>query len=203
MSRQEAGGRRQEAGGRGSAVRLSAIGYRLSAIALLLLALAACAAPVSDPTADDTSGVGRSSPEAAVDGFLEDLNRALQDPNLGDATTRRSLAERLAGYFAPGERIDQRTAFIDMLAGFADTSQNPVVGAKVSLALTYSRVELLSRTGDKALVRVVDGTFDLRWLDANGEVVRERTRGLAEVLGQQSDGLPVLRVDALWFITEG
>jgi hypothetical protein len=194
--------RGKEAGGKGSAVWLSAIGYRLSAITLLLLILAGCAAPASDATADDTIGVGRSSPEAAVDGFLEDLNLALQDPNLGDAARRRGLAERLAGYFAPGERIDQRAAFIDMLAGFADTSQSPVLGTKVSLAITYSRVELLSRDGDEALVRVVDGAFDLRWLDATGEVLRERTRGLTEVLGQDSDGLPVLRVDGLWFITE-
>jgi hypothetical protein len=169
---------------------------------LFILALAGCAAPTSDSAADTNIGVGRSSPEAAVDGFLEDLNRALQAPTLGDTATRRSWAERLAGYFAPGERIDQRAAFIDMLAGFADTTQHPVVGSKATLAITYSRVELLSRDGDQAMVRVVDGSFELRWLNEKGEVVRERTGGLTEVLGQKSGGLPVLRVDGLWFLTE-
>jgi hypothetical protein len=169
---------------------------------LLILALVGCAAPAPDAAADTNIGVGRSSPEAAVDGFLEDLNRALQDPNLSDAATRRGLAERLAGYFAPGERIDQRAAFIDTLAGFADTSQHPIVGSKAVLAITYSRVELLSRDGDQAVVRVVDGTFALRWLNEQGEVVRERTGGLTEVIGQASGGLPVLRVDGLWFLTE-
>ncbi|MEI8306495.1 MAG: hypothetical protein WCF99_05460 [Chloroflexales bacterium] len=179
--------------------RLSTIGYWLSAI-IILLTLAGCAAP--DGLADTNIGVGRSSPEAAVDGFLEDLNHALQALNLSDVATRRSWAERLAGYFAPGERIDQRAAFLDMLAGFADTAQHPVVGSKAVLAITYSRVELLSRDGDRAMVRVVDGSFDLRWLNEKGDVIRERTGSLTDVIGQTSGGLPVLRVDKLWFLTD-
>ncbi len=175
---------------------------RLSAMLLLLLTLAGCAAPPVDSGDDAVVGVGRSSPEAAVDGFLEDLNRAMQDPSLASAEKRRGWAERLAGYFAPGERIDQRAAFIDMLAGFADTAQNPVIGTRAALAITYTRVELISREGDEALVRVVDGAFDLRWLDAQGEILRERTGGLTEIIGQTSGGLPVLRVDGLWFLTE-
>ncbi|NTW98078.1 MAG: hypothetical protein HGB28_05955 [Oscillochloris sp.] len=181
--------------------RLSAIGYRLSAI-LFLLALVACAAPSDGSASNSAGGVGRSSPEAAVDGFLEDLNSALRDPSLADAAAQQSWAERLAGYFAPDERLDQRVAFSDMLAGFVDTAQNPVVGSKATLEITYSRLELLSRDGDEALVRVVDGSFALRWLDAQGDVVRERTGGLTEVIGQQSGGIPVLQVDGLWFLTE-
>ncbi|MEI7770590.1 MAG: hypothetical protein WCI67_11400 [Chloroflexales bacterium] len=191
----------QNVGYRVITTRLSAVGCRLSAVALLLLALVGCALPASDGAADVNSGVGRSSPEAAVDGFLEDLNNALQSP-LSDTAARQSWAERLAGYFAPGERIDQRAAFIDMLAGFANTAQHPVIGSKVSLAITYSRVELLSRAGEQAMVRVVDGTFELRWLNEKGDVLRERTGSLTEVLGQKSGGLPVLRVDGLWFLTE-
>ncbi len=167
---------------------------------MLLLVLVGCAAP--DSSIDGNTGVGRSSPEAAVDGFLEDLNNALKSPNLSDPAVQRSWAERLAGYFAPGERIDQRAAFIGMLGGFADSAQHPVIGSSVKLAITYSRVELLSHDGDLAVVRVVDGAFDLRWLDAQGEVLRERTGSLIELLGQKSGGLPVLRVDGLWFLTE-
>lgn len=170
---------------------------RLLAIALLLLALAGCGAP----PADDTSG-GGPTPEGVVESFIEDLNRALRNPGLGDAQTQRSWAERLASYFAPGERIDQRTAFIDTLASFADTSTSPVVGTKATLTITYSRAKLLSREGNEALVRVVDGAFDLRWLNEKDEVLRERTGSLAEVIGHDSDGLPVIEVGGLWFLTE-
>jgi hypothetical protein len=137
-----------------------------------------------------------------VDGFLEDLNAALKDANLGNPTTQQIWAERLAGYFAPGERIDQRTAFGDMLASFADTVQHPIVGSKATLEITYSRVELVSHDGGQALVRVVDGSFTLRWLDAQGEVLRERTGSLTEVIGDQSGGIPAIQVDGLWFLTE-
>ncbi|NTV65515.1 MAG: hypothetical protein HGA65_18550 [Oscillochloris sp.] len=182
---------------------------RRSALVVAVLALlvgwllAGCANPPDDLADDAATGVGRSSPEAAVDGFLEDLNFALRDPSLITTETQRSWAERLAGYFAPGERLDQRVAFSEMLAGFADTIQNPVVGAKATLEITYSRLELISRNGDSALVRVVDGSFHLRWLNVQGDVVRERTGGLTDVIGQQSGGIPVIQVDRLWFLTEG
>jgi hypothetical protein len=196
---QEAGGRRQEAGSSCLLPPASCLLFPLLCL-LLLFALAGCAVP--DGSAGANVGVGRSSPEAAVDGFLEDLNHAFQSPNLSDIAERRVWAERLAGYFAPSERIDQRAAFLDMLVGFADTTQHPIIGSKAVLAITYSRVELLSRDGDKAMVWVVDGSFDLRWLNEKGEVMRERTGGLTDVLGQASGGLPVLRVDGLWFLTE-
>lgn len=161
--------------------------------------LVGCAAP-----ADDTGlGVGRSSPEAAVDGFLEDLNLALRDPSLTEGATQRSWAERLAGYFAPDERVDQRVAFSEMLAGFADTSRNPIFGNRATLEITYTRIEILSREGNTALVHVVDGSFNLRWLNEQGDVIRERTGGLTEVIGQPSGGIPVIQVDGLWYLTEG
>ncbi|NNJ10046.1 hypothetical protein EKD04_006880 [Chloroflexales bacterium ZM16-3] len=180
-------------------VRLSAIGYRLSAIILLILALVGCAAP----PADDGASGGGPTPEGVVESFIEDLNRAMQDPSLSNVEARRRWAERLAGYFAPGERIDQRAAFNDTLASFANTSTSPVVGTKATLAITSSRVELLSRNGNQALVRVVDGAFVLRWLDDQGEVLRERTGSLSEVIGQEGDSMPVIEVGGLWFLTEG
>jgi hypothetical protein len=172
---------------------------RLALLAGLALTLAACAAP----DAADSAGGGGPTPGGVVESFIEDFNQALQDPRLADSAARRGWAERLAGYFAPSERIDQRAAFNEMLYTFASTAQNPVVGSKVAMAITYTRVELISSGGDRALVRVVDGSFDLRWFDQKGEVLRERTGGLTEVIGQQSGGLPVLRVGGLWFLTEG
>ncbi len=165
---------------------------------VLLILLVGCAAP-----ADDTGlGVGRSSPEAAVDGFLEDLNLALRDPSLAERVTQQRWAERLAGYFAPSEQLTQRVAFNEMLAGFADTTRNPIFGNRATLEIAYTRIQLLNREGNAALVQVVDGSFNLRWLNEQGDVIRERTGSLTEVIGQQSGGIPVIQVDGLWYLTE-
>lgn len=165
------------------------------------MALASGCAVTGDDV--DASVPGGSSPGAVVESFVEDLNLALQDKHLADATVQRSWAERLAGYFAPSERNDQRSALRQMLAGFVDTAQRPVVGSQISLAITYSRVELIASSENKALVRLVDGTLNIRWLNEQGEVLRERTGNITEIIGQTSGGLPVLRVNGLWFMTEG
>lgn len=168
----------------------------------LLLITAGCAV-APDATIDESAGRGGSSPEQVVESFVEDLNKALADKNLAEASVRRSWAERLASYFAPSERIDQRTAMGEMLAGFVDGAQRPVVGSTLSLSITFTRIELLSRSDDKALVAIVDGTLLARWRDDKGELLRERSAGLMDVIGQTSGGLPVLRVGSQWFLTEG
>jgi hypothetical protein len=71
------------------------------------------------------------------------------------------------------------------------------------MELTYTTVDELSRTEETALVEVVDGAFVLRWLNAEGEPLRERSGNIMEIIGQTSGGLPVLRVGAQWFLTEG
>jgi hypothetical protein len=176
------------------------ISLRLLLALLLALGLWGCAAEPAEP---ELAGAGGSSPQNIVESFLEDLNLALADKNLDNANVRRSWAEILAGHFAPSERADQRTAMQDMLAAYADTAARPAVGSKVSLTITFTRTEVISSDDNEALVRVVDGVLVLRWLDESGEVVRERTGGLTELLGQTSGGLPVLRVGGSWFMTEG
>jgi hypothetical protein len=171
------------------------------ALLLLALLLAGCAAPPVED--DDGLGRGNATPEGVVASFLDDLNAALADPNLADAAVRRSWAERLAGFFAPSERADQRQALGAMLAGFADSAARPAFGTRVQLEVSYTTTELLERSGDEALVGVVDGVVTLRWLDDDGEVVRERAGALTELIGQASGGLPVLRVGPSWFLTEG
>lgn len=172
-----------------------------SLIALLLaFGLAGCAA---EPVEQELAGTGNSTAEGIVESFLEDLNMALADPKLADAAVRRSWAERLAGHFAPSERADQRAAMAAMLASYVDTAARPAVGSKVSLEIGFSHVEQLSNNGDEALIRVVDGTITLRWLNESGEVVRERSGPLTELIGEERGGLPVLRVGGRWFMTEG
>jgi hypothetical protein len=166
----------------------------------LAVALAGCAAA---PAEQELAGAGSPTPQGAVESFLAMLNKALADPGLGQAEARRVWSERLASYFAPSERADQRAAMGELLAQFADAAARPAFGSKVELEVTYSGVELLSGGGDEAVVRVVDGVLALRWVDENGEVVRERSGALTDLIGQASGGLPVLRVGGAWFMTEG
>lgn len=167
---------------------------------LLALLLAGCAAA---PAEEELAGAGGPTPQGVVESFLTDLNAALADPNLADATARRTWAERLASFFAPSERADQRAAMNAMLAGFADSAARPAYGTRVQLEVSYSRTQLLESSGDEALVGVIDGLVTLRWLDDAGEVVRERSGSLTDLIGQSSGGLPVLRVGPSWFMTEG
>lgn len=169
------------------------------ALLLALLALAGCGA---EPPEEELAGAGGSSPQAVVESFLEDLNQALAAP-LAEPAVRRAWAERLAGHFAPSERADQRIAMGGMLADFAASAASPAVGSKATLEVSWTRIDLLEQTGERALVRVVDGILTLRFLDQDGQLVRERTGGLTEVLGQASGGLPTLQVGGSWFMTEG
>jgi hypothetical protein len=52
-------------------------------------------------------------------------------------------------------------------------------------------------------VSIADAVVTLRWLNDAGEVVRERSGSLTELIGQSSGGLPVVRVGPSWFMTEG
>jgi hypothetical protein len=172
---------------------------RLLLLIVCSLLLTACGQTV----ALEETAQGGASPEQVVESFLEDFNAALNDPSLDEPDVRRGWAERLAGYFAPSERIDQRTAMGDMLVGFVASSRQPVVGERMVLELTYSDVEVIDRTDNTALVEITDGAFLLRWLNAEGEPLRERSGNIMDIIGQTSGGLPVLRVGAQWFLTEG
>lgn len=171
------------------------------ALALLvaLLVLTGCA---EAPPEDEILGVGGSTPRQVVEAFLEDLNEALAAP-LANPEVRRSWAERLAGHFAPSERADQRAALATMLADAAASTASPAVGSKATLEVSFARTEVIEQGDGEALVRVVDGLITLRFLDESGEVLRERTGGLTELLGQTSGGLPTLQVGGSWFLTEG
>ncbi|WP_240695888.1 hypothetical protein [Candidatus Chloroploca sp. Khr17] len=168
-------------------------------LVFVLLLLSGCVT-VAD---QEVAGAGASSPQAVVESFIEDLNTALAEENLTDPEVRRIWAERLASHFAPSERVDQRNAMSQMLLNFVTTANEPVVGSRATLKITYSYVEILRREEGRALVNLVDGTFVLVFLDAEDNVLRERTGGLTEVLGQTSGGLPVIQVGSSWYMTEG
>ncbi|PDW00803.1 hypothetical protein CJ255_20195 [Candidatus Viridilinea mediisalina] len=154
-------------------------------------------------TASELVGAGGGSPHQVVESFLEDLNAALNDPALTDIEVRRGWAERLASHFAPSERVDQRAALGLMLARFAHGAANPAVGAYATLEVSFSGTEVIERHEDRALVRVVDGQLILRFYNAEGDLLRERTGGLIDLIGEQRGALPTLQVGGSWFMTEG
>ena len=53
-----------------------------------------------------------------------------------------------------------------------------------------------------ALVEVVNGVMTVRWRDAAGNVVVERNGVLLRLIGREVNGLPVIRVDGRWYLTE-
>lgn len=42
----------------------------------------------------------------------------------------------------------------------------------------------------------------MRWRDAEGNVVVERNGVLLRLIGREVNGLPVIRVDGRWYLTE-
>jgi hypothetical protein len=167
-------------------------------ILVLVLGITGCGDRI-----DGTTGLGGSSPEAVVESFIEDLNLALNAPDLADPDARRGWAERLASYFTPSERLDQRNALRSMLNGYADSTRQPAYGTAMLLEISFTRTEVISRDGNQALVDVIDGVFIARWYDAENQVIRERSSSLHDTLSLTTGGIPVRRVGGLWYITEG
>lgn len=176
---------------------------RVPALLLWLVAvllLTGCAAAVEA----DSSGTGGSSPEAVTESFFEDLNAALQDPALDDLEKRRLWAARLAGHFAPSERITQRTFMARTLADLSyNLSQRS--DERLLIEIIYSRIEMVERRSDEARVRLVDGKIRLTWYrderDGSRLVLREQERSLTEVIGLSSGVFPTVRVNRQWFLT--
>ncbi|WP_298817593.1 hypothetical protein [Chloroflexus sp.] len=151
---------------------------------------------------EEDVGLGGVTPEAVVESFLEDLNTALADPELNVAVARQVWANRLASYFAPGERADQRLAMRELLDGFAGANTRPARGQRAEVVITYDRAGVVRSDDLTALVEVVNAVITVRWRDANGEVLLERSSGLLELIGREASGLPVIRVEGRWYLTE-
>lgn len=152
----------------------------------------------------DSSGTGGSSPEAVTESFFEDLNAALQDPALDELEQRRFWAVRLAGHFAPSERVTQRTFMARTLADFS-YSLSQRSDERLLIEIIYARIELVERRSEEARVRLVDGKIRLTWYrdenDGSRLVLREQERALTEVIGLSSGVFPTVRVNRQWFLT--
>lgn len=173
-------------------------------ISLALVLLVACG-PMSNKTDSSTEeiGVGGLSPEAVTSSFLEDLRQALKDPNLADDDTRHKKVERLAGYFAPNERDDQRFALNTALSNLASDVEP---GNTVTLELHFAPPEKVIDNGQHALVRLKDAGLHLtitRMVGDKSVPFVDQEVGLSELIGNQYGVIPVIKIEHDWFLTEG
>ncbi len=177
---------------------------RLLWLALVALVLVACGVPVETDQPDLEAG--GQTPQAVMTSFFNDLNQALQDPQIVEPETRDFWAARLANYFAPSERLSQRMAIAYMLANVADDQRQLADDHVLTIEILFSSIELVEERGDHAIVHIVDGWVRLRevQINSNGRqnVIRDQRRSFREVLGLTSDELAVLRVNNRWFMTE-
>ena len=163
--------------------------------------LAGCNVPTAID--EEATAPGGISPDRVVEKFLEDLNGALADPELSEIETRRAWAERLAAHFAPSERIDQRAALGSMLDRFVFGVTQLGPGETMTIFVTFNDVFVIETNEDRALVGLREGQMTMRWFGPEGQLYRERTRPLMELLGMSGSGLPVTEVGGRWFLTEG
>lgn len=188
----------------------------LACLVLLWLSATACSAPAE--TDQERVDAGGSSPQDTVTFFFDDLNEALQHPDLSQPETRQSFAEQLASYFAPSERIEQRRLFVASLAQFAENQQTVGENEQWMVHISFANVELAEQEESRARVRLVDAAMHLRLVrhqEQYEEVLYEQKRPLEAVLQRPTQALTsteqlaptdwtvdVLQVNGRWFLTE-
>jgi hypothetical protein len=177
----------------------------LISMLVTLLLLAGCGpTPGPDPVQSTPSG-GSFSPEAVAQSFFEDLGNALRDPKLADDQQRGAWVERLAGYFAPNERDDQRIALREALDSFANGLDKLELNEDLQLDLKIDRLEQVSQAGDRAMIRPVNGAIYVlitRTTSAGVQNLYEETVPLERIIGNNGS-VPVLRIGRSWYLTEG
>lgn len=178
---------------------------QLFTLLVLLLVLMGCS-DVVEPTGP-AEVAGSESPEAAVQGFFLQTNAALRDPALSQPGVRRSWSARLASFFAPSERIEQRQVLGQMLADFATGLETLAPNEEITIEIGYDNVQVVQQDATHASVRLQDATFTYRVVEVAESgfrnVLYSQQRPLHEVLGvEESSGFQVLQVNGRWFITD-
>jgi hypothetical protein len=171
----------------------------------VLLALAACGAAPGQTTVQGSQSGGSISPDTVAKSFLEDLDNALKDPRLSDDQRRGEWVERLAGYFAPNERDDQRIMLRSALDSFIGGLGKLELNENMTLELRYDDVQLLYENDDRAMVRPVNGAIYVlitRTTDAGVLNLYEDTVSLDKIIGNEG-AVPVIRIGRSWYLTEG
>jgi hypothetical protein len=188
--------------------RIRKLAPRLVVVALAFLALtllAGCAATPGQSTPQAPAGGGSFSPEAVAQSFFDDLRDALRDPKLADDQQRGAWVERLAGYFAPNERDDQRIALRAALDSFTTGKSKLEPNEDLKLELKVERLEQVEQTDDRAMIRPVNGAIYVlitRTTSAGIQNLYEETVPLEKIIGNNGS-VPVLRIGRSWYLTEG
>ena len=178
----------------------------------LLLALTACgAAPDDTTTQTDAAGGSRFGPESVAENFFKDLRDALKDPALANDAERSKWAEKLADYFAPNERDDQRAAMHTALSSFTDGLKQLGASQTLTLDLRFTNVEKVSDDGEHALVRPVNGNNNasiyllIAQTNDRGVIVPEFEQeiGFEKITGRSDGAIPTIRSGDRWYLTEG
>ncbi|MFO7169736.1 MAG: hypothetical protein DIU80_017075 [Chloroflexota bacterium] len=186
----------------------------LAAAALtLLFALAGCGTvpqPRAVPRVAPQEIGGGFDPQQVVASFFGDLDDALHDPDLRDATRRSYWVERLASYFAPNERDDQRVILSQALTSFVQDMAQLAEDETLTLELRgFDNVEELPTDpadGQRATVRLPDAEIYMLITRAgpNGPVtIYEDTVGLDQLIGNPGKTVPLVNVGGRWYLTEG
>jgi hypothetical protein len=173
--------------------------------ALVLSLLSACAVTPGPDSAQSALTGGSFSPEAVTESFFEDLGNALRDEKLADDQQRGAWVERLAGYFAPNERDDQRIALRAALDSFTIGLDKLESNEHLTLDLKIERLEQVSQTDDRAMIRPVNGAIYVlitRTTSAGVLNLYEETVPLERIIGNNGS-VPVVRIGRSWYLTEG
>jgi hypothetical protein len=172
---------------------------------LMLFLIAACDLSPDQTTVRGGQSGGSISPDAVAKSFFEDLSNALKDPQLSDDKRRGEWADRLAGYFAPNERDDQRIALREALDSFINGLGKLESNEHLTLELRYEDVEKIAETSDRAMVRPINGAIYVlitRTTNTGVQNLYEETVPLDRLIG--NDGaVPVIRIGRTWYLTEG
>ena len=174
-------------------------------VVVALCFLAGCAITPGQSIDQTPAGGGSFSPEAVVQSFFDDLRDALRDPKLADDQQRGAWVERLAGYFAPNERDDQRIALRTALDNFTAGRDKLEPNEDLKLDLKIDRLEQVEQTGDRALIRPINGAIYVlitRTTSAGIQNLYEETVPLEKIIGNNG-AVPVLRIGRSWYLTEG
>jgi hypothetical protein len=172
---------------------------------LALYALSACGLGIA-PNQGTPSGGGGSSPEQVAQYFFEDLGQALKDPQLSNEDRRDQWVERLANYFAPNERDDQRIALNSALDNFVGGRGKLEQNESLTLNVRFEGVEKVSEDGNRALVRPINGSIYIlitRTTENGVFTLYEDTVPFSKIIGDTNGAVPVIRIGRNWFLTEG
>jgi hypothetical protein len=169
------------------------------------LLLAACTTTPGQSADEAPPSGGSISPEAVAQSFFDDLGKALDDPKLADDQQRGAWVERLAGYFAPNERDDQRIALRTALDSFATGKGKLEPNEDLTLDLKIERLEQVNQTDDRATIRPINGAIYVlitRTTNAGTQNLYEETVPLEKIIGNNGS-VPVRRIGRSWYLTEG